>query len=106
MTELYYTNFESECLKLYLQFFTEDCAKRPKQDLQSILPHLQNDKENQYKLISEVITLVKLIHACIVTVLYNEEQYQSNISYVTIITEVLFTISNFTFTLSLYHVCF
>lgn len=94
MTELYYTNFESERLKLYLQFFTEDCAKLPKQDLQSILPHLQNDTEIQYKLISEVIILVKLIHN------------QSNISYVTIITEVLFTISNFTFTLSLCHVCF
>ena len=49
-------NFELERSELYLQNFTEDCAKFPKKDLQFILTCLQNFTEIQYKLISEVIT--------------------------------------------------
>ena len=63
VTEFFDLDFVPECLKFHLKYFTDDCAKLPRADLQSILAHLQNSTHIQKKLISEVITLLNLILA-------------------------------------------
>ena len=61
VTEFFDLGFVPECSKFHLKYSTDDCAKLPRADSQSILAHLQNSTHIQKKLTSEVITLLNLI---------------------------------------------